>query len=151
MRIAPDTSRDTAVRITRTFQASRERVFRAWTEPAQLQQWWGPEGFSTPSCQIDLRVGGGYRLTMKPAAGDSFDLVGTYREVRPPERLVYTWAWRGRDVEMGETLVTVEFLDRDGATEVVVTHELLPNEERRDGHRRGWEGSLDRLVELLTR
>lgn len=97
--------------------------------------------------ELDLRVGGRFRIEMKHAKGNVHCVVGTYREVRPPERLVYTWAWEGKD--MGETLVTVEFLDRGGSTEVRLTHELFPTSEMRDEHAKGWNGCLDHLAGVL--
>ena len=141
-------SQETTLHLKRTFAASREKVFRAWTDPEALKRWWGPEGFSTPAAEIDLRVGGKYRIAMRSPHGDTYHLVGTYREVRPPEKLVYTWAWEA-EPEQGETLVTVEFLDRDDSTEVVLTHELFPSEKVRDEHGKGWTGSLDHLAKTL--
>jgi uncharacterized protein YndB with AHSA1/START domain len=80
--------------------------------------------------------------------GEIFYLSGIHREVRPPERLVYTWRWAAKP-EMGETLVTVEFREAGGSTEVVLTHELFPTAMARDDHNRGWNGCLDRLAKLL--
>ncbi len=81
------------VEIVRTIEAPREQVFRAWTDPDELRRWWGPGEFRCPEAQVDLRPGGSYRLVMQPTAGDPFVLGGTYREVEPPARLVYTWRW----------------------------------------------------------
>jgi uncharacterized protein YndB with AHSA1/START domain len=78
-----------------------------------------------------------------------FYLSGTYREVRAPERLVYTWRWERPEMDVGETLVTVEFHDLGGATEVIVTHELFPDEAARDRHQEGWSGCLARLGETV--
>jgi len=103
-------SSDTTLHLRRTFTAPREKVFRAWTDPEELKQWWGPEGCSTPIAEIDLRVGGKYRFGMKPLEGDLIFVSGTYREIRPPEKLVYTWVWEGSEMDAGETLVTVKFL-----------------------------------------
>jgi uncharacterized protein YndB with AHSA1/START domain len=98
---------------------------------------------------VDLRPGGAYRLGMRKLPdGEVFYLTGTYREVRPPEKLVYSWRWEA-DPEKGDTLVTVEFHDRGGATEIVVTHELFPSQEVRDGHDKGWSGCLDKLAKVL--
>ena len=146
---AQGTTAETSVQLRRTFAAPREKVFRAWTDPEELKRWWGPEGYATPSAQADLRVGGTYRLGMqKLPAGDIFYLAGTYREVRPPERLVYTWRWEA-EPELGESLVTVEFRDLGQSTEVVVTHEFLLAGKVRDDHQRGWTGCLDRLAKAL--
>ncbi len=133
------------LRVSRTFSASRERVFAAWTDPQQLKTWWGPHGFTTPSAEIDLRVGGGFRLAMRSPDGKSILLTGTYREVSPPTRLVYTWQFEGSEI----TLVTVEFNDRGNATEVVLTHEKFASEEARASHQQGWGGCLDRLADFV--
>jgi uncharacterized protein YndB with AHSA1/START domain len=99
---------------------------------------------------VDLRVGGRYRFGMRQVpAGDIFYLTGTYREVTPPERLVYTWRWEN-EPDGAETLVTVEFHDRGAATEVVLLHEKFPNQHMRDEHNKGWSGCLDRLVALVA-
>ena len=135
--------------LRRIFKAPRKKVFRAWTDPEELKKWWGPEGYATPSAEVDLRVGGKYRLGMRKLPdGEIFYLSGIYREVRPPERLVYTWRWEAQP-EHGETLVTVEFREVGDSTEVVLTHERFPTETARDDHNRGWSGCLDRLAELL--
>ena len=147
--VGPKPSREATLHLTRTFAAPREKVFRAWTDPEELKKWWGPPGYGTPSAEVDLRVGGKYRLGMrKLPEGPVFYLAGTYREVRPPERLVYTWRWEA-EPELGDTLVTVEFHDRGGSTEIVLTHELFPTEKARQEHERGWSGGLDNLAKLL--
>ncbi len=134
-----------ALCLTRTFVASREKVFRAWTDPEELKRWFGPVGYATPIAKVDLRVGGSYRLGMRKLPdGDIFYLSGTFREVRAPEKLVYTWFWEN-EPELGETLVTVEFRARSSSIEVVVTHELFPTEKARDDHDKGWNSCLDRL------
>ena len=140
---------EAALRLTRTFAAPRERVFRAWTEPEELKRWWGPDGYATPSAEVDLRVGGAYRFGMRKLPdGEVFYLAGTFREVRPPERLVYTWVWEGNP-ERGETLVTVEFRERGKATEVRLTHELFPTAKTRDDHEKGWSSCLGKLAKAL--
>ena len=132
--------------LTRTFAAPREKVFRAWTDPEALKKWFGPVGYATLIAEVDLEVGGKYRLGMRKLPdGEIFYLRGAYREVRPPEKLAYTWQWES-EPELGETLVTVEFHDIGNATEVVVTHELFPTEKARDDHDKGWNSCLDRLV-----
>ncbi len=146
---SPKSSIETTLNLRRTFKASREKVFRAWTDPEELKKWWGPEGYSTPSAEVDLRIGGKYRLgMMKLPDGEIFYLSGIFREVRPPERVVYTWLWEGHP-ERGETLVTVEFRDLGTATEVILTHERFPDEKVRDDHNKGWNGCLDRLAKIL--
>ena len=85
---------------------------------------------------------------MHAPSGNVYTVVGTFREVRPPERLAFTWTWEGKD--MGETLVTLDLHDRDGATHLVLTHELFPTTEMRDEHGTGWAGCLSRLATLVT-
>ena len=144
-----DAKAQTTLQLTRTFAAPREKVFRAWTDPEEVKRWFHPPGYETPSAEIDLRVGGRYRLGMRKLPdGEVFYLSGTYREVRRPERLVYTWQWEA-EPELGDTLVTVEFHDRGGSTEVVLTHELFPNEKARGEHERGWSSSFDKLAKIL--
>ncbi len=143
-------TQETTLRIIRTFAAPRDRVFQAWTDPEKLKLWWGPPGFTTPVAEVDLRVGGRYRFGMKKSPdGELFYLSGAYREVRPPEKLVYTWRWEN-EAPASETLVTVEFRSLGGSTEVVLTHEMFANRHERDQHEMGWTGCLERLVAVLA-
>ena len=143
----------TTLQVTRVFAASRERVFRAWTEPRALKKWFRvAEGYTTPIAEVDLRVGGGYRLGMQPPGSDTPLIVrGVYCEIRPPERLVFTWGWEGSPEAVPETLVTVEFFERADQTEVVLTHERLADAAARDQHASGWEGCLDGLAQAIAR
>jgi uncharacterized protein YndB with AHSA1/START domain len=139
-----------ALRAERTFDAPREAVFAAWTNPEVLRRWWASEpGWRSPSAEVDLRVGGRYRLSMgEPDGGPVHAVTGEYTEVRPPERLAYTWAWEGDPPEMdgsAGTLVTVEFTEDDGRTTVTVVHTGFATEQARDLHRGGWGGCLDSL------
>ena len=145
-----DQGPETTLRLTRTFAARRERVFRAWTDPEELMRWFGPsDEYAVPHAEVDLRVGGKYRIELKTPSGRLLAAVGTYREVRPPERLVFTWSWTGTETDPAETLVTVELHDRGGSTELALTHERFPNKAERDGHATGWSGSLERLGRRL--
>ena len=147
MRPAARPDPDTSLTVRRTFAAARERVFRAWTDPAALRGWYCPLELSVAAAEVDLRVGGAYRIAMQPPQGDPHVVVGTYREIAPPERLVFTWRWEGGAME--ETLVTVEFHDLNGRTEVVLVHELFPAPETRDLHLEGWTSCLDHLATYL--
>lgn len=151
---------ETTLRVTKTIAAPRDLVFKAWTEPERLKQWWGVEAnFSAPIAEVDLRVGGKYRLGMLvPGESAPYVVGGVFQEVRPPEKLVYTWKWEHSDGSVPdsmlgsrETLVTVEFLDKGGSTEVVVTHENHPDRHSRDEHSKGWNGCLTQLTTLLER
>ncbi|MEZ4415916.1 MAG: SRPBCC domain-containing protein [Gemmatimonadota bacterium] len=137
------------VKVSRRVEAGLERVFRAWTDPAQMKQWACPEHAVVEEASVDLRVGGGYEIRMR---GDEerYTAYGTYRVVHRPHRLVYTWDWREEAHRMGETLVTVEFVASGEGTEVTVTHERFPSVEARDGHQFGWTSCLDRFERLLA-
>ena len=142
---------ETSLQLTRTFSAPRDVVFRCWTEPEELKKWFGPVGYAAVIAEVDLRFGGHYRIGMKKVPdGEVFYVGGTYREVSVPERLVFTWAWEGKEMDPTETLVTVEFRDLGAATEVVVTHARFASAEQRDRHAEGWTGSLDKHEALVT-
>lgn len=146
---------ETTIVIRRTFGAPRDRVWRAWTDPEALKRWYAlDDTWRTPVAEVDLRVGGAYRIGIEPPGTEPFFETGVYREIVPHERLVYTCALAGGDRSAGheETLVTVEFRDAAGATEVLVTQTGFPTVEQRDLHQRGWSRFLDRLerVELYA-
>ena len=142
------TETGTSLRVSRIIKAAPETVFLAWTEPDQMGQWSAPEGMSVVA-EVHLEVGGGYRLRMTSPEGQEYNAVGTYREIDRPKRLVYTWSWEEKEHDVGETLVTVEFNDMGGSTEVVITHELFPGAEARDDHEKGWTSCLHRLEGLF--
>jgi uncharacterized protein YndB with AHSA1/START domain len=129
--------------LRRKLAVPRERVFRALTTPEELMRWFGPsDDFRVPSAEVDLRVGGRYRIAIIGPSGNQLAVGGTYREIHPPERLQYTWRWEdGGD----ETLVTFALRDLGGDTELTLTQERFATAESRDRHNEGWSGSLDRL------
>jgi len=140
-----------AALVRRTFDAPREEVFANFTDPGALKRWWiAFEGGSVIDARVDLRVGGAWRLVMRDPYGTVTSLGGTYREVRVPEKLVYTWRWEG-DIDVGESLVTVEFRALRSSTEMVIVQELLPSEHQVQFHTWGWNQVLDRLAKLLMR
>lgn len=141
---------ETTLLIRRTFAAPQSKVFHAWTDPRHLKQWFGPtDDFEVPVAEVDLRVGGRYRIGMKPSGKEEmYVAVGEYREIDAPRRLVYTWAWEG-DNEAGETVVTVEFRAVDAGTELFLKHEFFPNSEARLKHEEGWTGCINRFAKLL--
>lgn len=140
---------NTSLHLTRTFKAPPERVFDAWTREEHRLRWACPEGAVLESAVSDLRVGGRHRLVMK-VEGGSHTAHGEYREVDPPHRLVYTWDWEEEDQRMGETLVTVEFVEVPEGTQVRLTHSGFPGQESTDGHGQGWASCLDRLETILA-
>jgi uncharacterized protein YndB with AHSA1/START domain len=126
-------------------------VFRALTEPQELSKWWGPDGFTIPSVESELRPGGGYRIAMQPPEGELFYLAGEFREVAPPERLSYTFRWEDPDPEDQETVVTLSLREL-GATssELVLTQGDFATERRRALHEEGWAQGLDKLEALVS-
>ena len=106
---------------------------------------------SVPSAEVDLRVGGRYRIAMRSPIRSEVGVVGTYHEIEPPARLVYTLAWERGGWRSREMLVTVEFMDREGQTEIVLTHENMSNDASRRFHRAGWRWGFKRLRTMLAR
>jgi uncharacterized protein YndB with AHSA1/START domain len=143
-------SRGLTLQLDRVLPAPRSRVFSACIEPADLSQWWGPHGFTTPEVDLDLRVGGGYRFGMQPPDGELFHLAGEFREIEPPARLVYTFRWEEPDPDDRETVVTMSLNDWGDSTEVVVVQSGFATEARRALHVDGWTDSLDRLHALMS-
>ncbi|MCI0673525.1 MAG: SRPBCC domain-containing protein, partial [Myxococcaceae bacterium] len=116
--------------VRRLLPASREKVFDAWTRPDRMRQWFAPGPMSCPRVEVDLRPGGAYRIEMQEPGGATRVTHGTYREVVPNERLVFTWGWEGPDRH--ETLVTVELRSRGEDTELVLVHERFASAESRE-------------------
>lgn len=139
----------TALRITRVIRTDRQKVWDAWTKPELMKAWACPAPGGLAEATSDLRVGGAFTMRMV-VDGVEHNAFGTYREVDEPRRLVYTWDWREEDQSMGDTLVTVEFNEVDGGTEVVLQHEGFPVEEARAGHGEGWSACLANLDAELT-
>jgi uncharacterized protein YndB with AHSA1/START domain len=143
--------RGRAFRLSRRLQASREAVFNAWTDAQALRQWWCPEGWRMTEVKMDLRVNGSFRLGMQRIAGGIPVYVGgIFLEVRPPERLVYTWRWENAFAGMPETRIIVEFKDLGPITELVLTHENLPEIPICLQHRSGWLTALDRIGRIFA-
>lgn len=134
-----------SLRLTRTFDAPPEKVFAALTQPAQLMRWFAPgDDYTTPRAEVDLRPGGRYLIEMR-WQDQRYVVSGAYREVRAPQRLVFTWKWEDWPAE-SETLVTIELRSVAGGTELALTHEFFPDVEQRDKHQGGWNACLDRLA-----
>ena len=133
--------------VRKTIPATPERLFAAWTEPEQLQKWWGPEGVTCIDPEVDLRVGGHYRIGNRFPDGKVLWIAGLFEVIEPPRRLTYTWRLEG--ISEAAERVTVRFEARGAVTEVIITHERIPNEVLREQHQQGWKGCLDGLAEYL--
>jgi uncharacterized protein YndB with AHSA1/START domain len=147
----PQTENLTA-EIKRHIKAPRDRVYAAWTDPAQLIQWFGPENVRTRALVSDPRVGGEFRWDLTNSDGEKMTMLGEYRELKAGKKIVFTWQWQDdEDWENHTSIVTVEFDDADGGTDLRLIHEQLPNGESRDGHTRGWNSALDKLEKFFSR
>ena len=141
--------------ITREFNAPREKVFQAWTDPEIIKEWFGPKGVTTESAEIDLRIGGQYQYALKLPDGKIANHHGEFREIDPPSRLVFTGILDGQGCAgsegvYAETVITVEFEDLGSSTRLTLTHDFLPTEESKESHSFGWTGSFERLVDALA-
>ena len=135
--------------LTREYTAPPERVWRAWTDAQAVKQWWGPTpGEPVSVAELDVRVGGRFRICFGGADGNAHECAGSYKEVVPNKRLVFTWTWP-RTTPERESLVTVTFQAKGKGTELVFRHERFVDEKVRDDHKRGWTGVLDKLEAFL--
>ena len=154
MSATTDTTRAPATNelvITRIFDAPRELVFKAWTDKAQAIYWMGPREYPVVYFEQDLRPGGMWRARLHPVAGgDDLWQGGVCREVVPPERFVFTFAWDSKSGLPGdETLITITFDDDHGKTRMTFRQSPFESVGQRDGHRDGWNSTFDRLAEHL--
>jgi uncharacterized protein YndB with AHSA1/START domain len=137
------------LRLERVVRASPERVFEAWTRPEELERWSAPEGLRVERGSLDLRVGGSWKVVMVAPDGARHEAFGTYREISPPSRLVYSHQWKGEDGASPETLLTLEFEPVAGGTKIVLVQVGFGSAEIRDAHDEGWSSALDNLHRLL--
>jgi glutathione S-transferase len=139
-----------SLEIKRFIKAPRDRIYAAWTDPAQLKEWFGPENVKTRDLVADVRVGGQFRWDCTDPEGNEVTITGEYRELEPGRKIVFTWKHEGdEDWKNNSSIVTVEFSDREGDTEFHLTHEKLPTEASRDDHEQGWNSAFDRLEKFL--
>jgi uncharacterized protein YndB with AHSA1/START domain len=144
------------ITITRIFDAPRELVFKAWTDPKQMAQWWGPHGFTNPVCELDVRPGGAIRIHMRGPDGVVYPMTGTFREIAAPERLVFTAI---AEDQAGNPLLeahtAVSFEEQGGKTKVTLHARAVGiapiATQMLEGMQAGWTQSLERLAELLAR
>jgi uncharacterized protein YndB with AHSA1/START domain len=134
--------------LKRVIAAPREDVYRAWTESDALSAWFGPNGVKTRITELDPRPGGRYRFEM--VEDNTYIVVGHFREVVAPERLVFTWTWETGDYAGMETEVEVTLAEVAGGTELTLVHRRLPSDEAREKHGQGWGSSFDCLDDYLA-
>jgi uncharacterized protein YndB with AHSA1/START domain len=134
--------------IRRRIKAAPAAVFAAWTRPERLSLWFPTRGSEVLLAEADARVGGTFRIASRAPDGERFEVGGTYREVVPDRRLVFTWAWHTTPER--ESLVTVDLAPEGDGTVLTLHHEQFFNEAARDGHAQGWGQCLDALAALLA-
>jgi uncharacterized protein YndB with AHSA1/START domain len=136
--------------VRKTIRASAEALFDAWTEPERLMKWWGPQSVVCIAAEVDLRVGGRYRIANQFPDGKILWIAGAFETIERPHKLVYTWAIE--PAAGASERVTVVFVPRGegGDSEVIVTHERIANAAARDMHEQGWRGCLDGLAQYLS-
>jgi uncharacterized protein YndB with AHSA1/START domain len=142
--------------LTHVFDAPRELVFKAWTDPKQVAQWWGPHRFTNPVCDLDVRPGGAIRIHMRGPDGTVYPMTGVYNEVVEPERLVFTSAALDADGNpMFEVLTTVTFAEQGGKTKQTMRARVIRSTAEAapyiKGMEAGWTQSLERLAESLAK
>ena len=147
---APQLKSKPSLTLKRRLHAPAEKVYAAWTEPAQLAHWFGPAQTISGSvrAEMDVRVGGRFRVGFKTEDGEYHEVGGVYREVVPNEKLVFTWAWHTTPER--ESLVSVLIRSEGEGAMLTLVHEQFFDESARDGHQRGWSGTLDKLERYLA-
>jgi len=147
---AHDISTRPSLTLQRRLRAPPAKVFAAWTDPKQIVHWFGPAHVVAGSAraELDVRTGGRFRVSFSTDDGEYHEVGGTYREVVPGQRLVFSWAWHSTPERESQVTVSLE-LDGD-RTLLTVQHEQLFDQAARDGHARGWTGSLDKLEAFVV-
>jgi uncharacterized protein YndB with AHSA1/START domain len=141
--MATDTAVKPSLTLKRRYAAPPAKIFSAWTDPQKLGRWFCPVACAPVLAESDARVGGRYRIVVRDPGGEEHDVSGTFREVVPDRKLVFTWAWRTTPER--ESLVTIELKPDGDGTLLTLTHEQFFDEAARDRHRQGWTGCLDKL------
>lgn len=144
-------SDDLVLFIQREFKATPERVYEAWTDPAILARWFGPEGSTIPECDMDVRPGGHWRALMLHADGRSNEVSGVYLSLDRPDALKLTWAWTQDDGSRGhETEIDLQFIAEGGRTRMRMTQRVFADKGMRDAHEGGWISSFRCLDQVLA-
>jgi len=138
--------------ITRIFDAPRALVFRVWTDPRHVKKWWGPSDHPATHLEMDVRPGGAWRGCLRSnESGKELWQGGVFREVREPDRIVFTFAWEEEGERGLETLVSVTLVEEEGKTRMTFQQSPFRSVAERDGHQGGWTSSFNRLADYLAR
>jgi uncharacterized protein YndB with AHSA1/START domain len=142
------TDKDTTLEITRLFDAPPARVFDAWLNREEWQEWIGPEGLKCDVPLLEPRVGGRYRITMNLTDGRVIPVAGIFKTIDPPRSLIFSWGWEGDPSR--DSLITITLREKGGKTELTLRQEGLGSVAGRDDHVRGWNSTLNKLVRYLA-
>jgi uncharacterized protein YndB with AHSA1/START domain len=147
-----ETGSATSLEIRKTIAAPPAKVFRAWTDPKAVMRWFPQEGYEAAQTTIDLRPGGIYRWGLRKLPdGEPFFSTGRFIEIDAPRRLVCTWRWSSAPETKDDTVITIEFQDRGGSTEVVLRHDRFPDVNMRNQHEQGWTHCLAQLEDFINK
>lgn len=147
----PTTAATSGLKLKRLIKAPIARVYAAWTTPEDMVHWFGPGQWTVTSAKSDARPGGSWRVRFhSDAENRDVEVYGVYREVKPNTRLVFTWKSDNPQMNFGETLVTVEFVEAGASTEVHIAHDGFPAEPIRERHYLGWDNCCDNLEKLFA-
>ncbi|QWF77490.1 SRPBCC family protein [Amycolatopsis sp. CA-230715] len=144
-------SADRELTLTRIFDAPRDLVFRAWTEPELFLGWIGPEGCTGDTADFDVVPGGAWRATMLDQDGGKHGMYGQYTEIAAPERLAFTFVWDDEEAHLDRSRITLTFTDLDGKTEMTFHQTGFTSATQRDDHGVGWTEAFDKIAPLLAR
>ena len=148
MSAQPKVIQKPSLTLKRRLNATPAKAYAAWTDPAKIVKWFGPDSGPVTSAELDVRSGGRYAIAFFTEDGEEHHVSGIYREVIPDQKLVFTWAWR--TMPERESLVTITIKpDGDGSL-LTLHHEQFFDEPARDRHRHGWTGCLDKLEAYLA-
>lgn len=125
------------------YNADKEVVFQAWTKEEQLKQWWGLSGLTTTVEAMEVSIGGKYRFHMQAPNGQEYILEGRYIDIIPNEKLSFTWRWVNEGDDSEETLVTIDFVEKDGKTELFLTHSQFATMKMATRHNNNWTNVLE--------
>jgi uncharacterized protein YndB with AHSA1/START domain len=135
--------------LNRHYPVAPEKVWRAWTDAEAVKRWWGPgPGEPVSLAELDVRVGGRFRIVFGGPDGKMHECAGVYKEVVANRKLVFTWHWPNSTPER-VSVVTIVFKEVNGETDLLFKHEQLFDEKARDDHKRGWSASLDKLADFF--
>lgn len=135
------------VRISRRMPAKRKEVFAAWLDADGMRTWMRPSDIRETEVELDPRVGGKFRITMH-GEENTYVMTGEFVEIDPPSRLVFTWQ---ANATSGKSLLTLEFIDRGDQTELILTHERMPDSDTAKNYEKGWATILEKLGAELAR